>query len=100
MAQAAQAGDTRELVEGGGDTDSGVQAGAGRGDQVNRDELGVAGIGGLQGGDAGLDFVQQGRVGRAEVGAGGGGGVIRIGSSGREATPEIFGIAKLLADQA
>ncbi len=89
----------RDLVEGCGDTDVRVKTRARGGNQIHRDGLGVGRIGGFQCGDAGFDRLQQGRVGRAEVGPGGSRGVIRIRSGGRKASPEIFRVVERLADQ-
>ena len=65
FAQAARFCNARELVERGGYTNIGIQAGTGGCHQVDRDELAVGRVGGFQGGDASPDSIEEGRVGRA-----------------------------------
>jgi hypothetical protein len=75
-------GDSRHLIFGGGRADVRVKTAGRRRDQIHRHRLGVAGIGRAQRLDARRYRVFQRRIQRAEIGAAGCCGVVRIRSGG------------------
>ena len=94
LGQVAGGGDAGDLELGRGRADVRVEPAARRGDQVDGHRALAAQL--L---DAGLDPVDQGGAGRAEVGAAGGRGVVAVGAGGRGARVEVGRAGEVLADQ-
>ena len=99
LGQVPLAGDAGDLVIRCSDADIRIEAAPRGGDEIDRNRLGIGRIGRMEGIDPGLYLIDESRVGRADIRAGGYRGIIGYHACGRETTPEIFRGGERLADE-